>query len=233
MAPHKDWSHLTKEYLESLYQELGNWKRVAVRLGIGRSVLIRVRERLGMELWQYPAPENRNPPPSRLDPRREEILAMAAEGLNCGEIARQIDDDPETVRDFLARNGIARQRPGARHGEKNQNWRGGRLIDQDGYVLVKAKDHPNADRHGYVRLHRLVMEEKLGRLLDPQEVVHHVDGDRQNNEPENLVLFDNNGLHLQHEWQDPAWREHQSAIRRGVPSRRRIREESGTYALWS
>jgi len=54
---------------------------------------------------------------------------------------------------------------------------------------MMAKNHPMANRDGYVPEHRLVMEKKLGRYLTREEVVHHVDGDRANNEPENLVVF--------------------------------------------
>lgn len=39
------------------------------------------------------------------------------------------------------------------------------------------------------REHRAVAEEKLGRPLKPGEVVHHIDGDKHNNTPENLMVF--------------------------------------------
>ncbi len=40
-----------------------------------------------------------------------------------------------------------------------------------------------------VALHRLIIEEQLGRTLDSNEVVHHVDGDPLNNELSNLVVL--------------------------------------------
>lgn len=57
-----------------------------------------------------------------------------------------------------------------------------------GYVLRKVIGHPNANSRGYYPEHRLVMEEHLGRLLLPDEVVHHIDGKRKNNDLSNLKV---------------------------------------------
>lgn len=64
----------------------------------------------------------------------------------------------------------------------------GFITDHAGYVLDQAYDHPNRDSKGYVRRHRLVMENHLGRYLEKKEVVHHIDGNKQNNELSNLEL---------------------------------------------
>lgn len=37
--------------------------------------------------------------------------------------------------------------------------------------------------------HRIVVEEKIGRPLQPGEIVHHIDGNKQNNAPENLRIM--------------------------------------------
>lgn len=100
-------------------------------------------------------------------------------------------------------------------GELNHSWCGGRCIDHDGYVIVLAPaGHPYPRLSGYIYEHRLVMESVLGRYLEPQEVVHHIDGNKSNNEPSNLLLFSNNGEHIAHEWSDPSWAKHQSEIRK-------------------
>lgn len=44
-------------------------------------------------------------------------------------------------------------------------------------------------------LHRRVMEEYLGRKLEPNERVHHIDGNKENNSIDNLYLFSKTGEH--------------------------------------
>ena len=73
-------------------------------------------------------------------------------------------------------------------GELHHNWKG-RQTSPDGYVIIKAHGHPSANKLGYIREHRMVMEATLGRQLEPHERVHHRNGDRGDNRPENLELW--------------------------------------------
>lgn len=75
------------------------------------------------------------------------------------------------------------------------NWKGGRHPDSSGYILTLKPDHHLADVNGYVLEHRLVMEQKIGRYLQPEEIVHHINQIRIDNHPENLLLFPNNKEH--------------------------------------
>jgi hypothetical protein len=78
------------------------------------------------------------------------------------------------------------------HSRKNENlfggnkpWTGrqGIYTDSQGYVFEY-----DPARQKYVRQHRLVMEQMLGRPLEAWEKVHHKNGKRAENGPENLEL---------------------------------------------
>lgn len=102
----------------------------------------------------------------------------------------------QTVQKWLHKHRIPLRTRGYRRGVEHRGWKGGRTIDKSGYVLVHQPSHPAANSAGYVREHRLVMEQTLGRPLLPSEVVHHKDGNVSNNDPGNLQLYPSNGDHL-------------------------------------
>ena len=60
-------------------------------------------------------------------------------------------------------------------GDRHRRWKGGRFVTPAGYVLHKAPRHRHTNAKGYVKEHRLVMEQALGRYLSPtaQEVQKH------------------------------------------------------------
>lgn len=88
-----------------------------------------------------------------------------------------------------------------RYGEENGNWKGGRIIDDQGYIRLRIAGK-------YVAEHRYVMEKALGRELSPDEVIHHLNGDRTDNRFVNLEVT-NQAAHA-------AW--HNKSIKRKAPT---------------
>lgn len=70
----------------------------------------------------------------------------------------------------------------------NSNWKGGKYIHH-GYVYLRNVRHYRSNSNGYVLEHIVVMEKELGRKLNFGEGVHHKNGKKDDNRPENLVLF--------------------------------------------
>ena len=77
-------------------------------------------------------------------------------------------------------------------GHRSTAWKGGRIKDKFGYVLIWKPEHPNAKLAGYIHEHRLVMSEHLGRPLESYEFIHHKNGIKDDNRIENLELLTKN-----------------------------------------
>ena len=69
-----------------------------------------------------------------------------------------------------------------RYGPQHWNWKGGHVA-KSGYKIISRKGKTNLYEH------RVIAEQMIGRPLEKDEVVHHKDGNRANNSPENLVVM--------------------------------------------
>lgn len=74
-------------------------------------------------------------------------------------------------------------------------WQIKKIISKGDYNYTLVPEHPNATKNGYVLEHRIIMENKLGRLLTRKEVVHHLNEIKKDNRPENLELKANKSIH--------------------------------------
>jgi len=73
-------------------------------------------------------------------------------------------------------------------GKNHSRYRG--EMNNHGYIYsVAPEGHPRATKHGYIAKHTLIMETHLGRYLVADEVVHHINGIRDDNRLENLQLM--------------------------------------------
>lgn len=106
--------------------------------------------------------------------------AHYSKGLTCSDCSCRISNGSKT--------GLCRSCFGAsrRTGAKVR-----RLVGRnDGYVVLTGHyDHPNARARGHILEHVKVMSDILGRPLLPHENVHHINGFRDDNRPENLELW--------------------------------------------
>jgi predicted DNA-binding protein (UPF0251 family) len=130
----------------------------------------------------------------------DKVKEMYADGHTQAEIAEALGVSQKVVWRFMKNHGIKARVAAKRdqEGEKNSTWRGGIVEDGSGYILARAEGHPRAKKQGkYVREHILVAEKNLGRSLLPCEVVHHINGIKNDNRPENLAVM-TSSAHLQY-----------------------------------
>ena len=155
----------TKEMLDKDYKELRSADKVACKYGVSKKCILNRMNTFGIQRSRRTVPI-------------EKVRELAAKGLCAQEIG-----------DILGFCKSAISKVGIRKGIKiTDKFHRGYVLTDSGYILLKAPDHPFVNSKGYVREHRLVMEDHIGRFLRPDEIVHHTKGVKADNRIEKLQL---------------------------------------------
>ena len=110
-----------------------------------------------------------------------EQLTISKCACGCGTVLECLDKYGRLRRFVHGHNGA---------GRLHYDYKGGRYINDQGYVMILRPRHPRAASNGYVREHILVMEAYIGRPLKPNENIHHINRNRADNRIQNLKLMD-------------------------------------------
>lgn len=178
-----------EQILELTRQGLGR-HTIARQIGVSHPALSMYMARRGLHSAGMRGPG------IRID--RDEIRRLVlVEGLTQPQIAERLGCCRSAIERASKKMGLQTARTGPRSGASHPGWKGGRVVENCGYVGVHAPLHPLARKPtGRVAEHRLVMEVVLGRYLLPGEVVDHRDDHPRHNWPDNLQLYTSNADHL-------------------------------------
>lgn len=121
-----------------------------------------------------------------------EYLKKEYETKSMNTIAKEMGVSAACIRKYFVQYGIVRRAKYEHFTASHRGaYEGKKRYLSCGYVAVYMPSHPRAGVRKCVYEHDLVMEAHIGRYLNPGEVVHHIDGNKSNNDISNLMLLSN------------------------------------------
>lgn len=222
----------TKEKLIELYvnDDRATMQSVADKLGCSRSAVLRGIQRYGLPSKPHgtqpakviPELDNREWLTEQLETKTMGQLASEL-GVASGRIASRAYGygikTPATDKGKAISDAIKKRYPNGRFGENASNWKGGKVHEGRGYTLVYMPSHPFSKDGTHVYEHRLIMEKHLGRYLGPNDIVHHINGIKNDNRLENLKLM-TRAEHSREHWVDsldaPGLREENRRLHKSI-----------------
>lgn len=160
----------SKDELELLYNQLRSTSAVAQYLGMTKQGVSHWLHKHGILLFNRRSVDRAE--------KKQRIMELLDSGLGKAGIARELGVSKTNVGKLCDELGVTpfcALRPG--------------FAMANGYKTVLANDHPLRDNKSRVREHRLMMESHIGRLLNRNELVHHLNGDKTDNRIENLAII--------------------------------------------
>ncbi len=116
-------------------------------------------------------------------------LEYVSKARSLSEIAKDKGVSYTSVHQAMVKFNIPRRHKGSAPREKHPSWKGGRVGDSYGYIQIKNREHYRANNQGYVREHLLVWEEYHHKKLPKGWLIHHLNGIKDDNRPQNLVAM--------------------------------------------
>lgn len=197
---------VTKEELEAMYlgDQRATMKSIGEKFGVNSRTVERWLKHYGIpSKGRKGYHKSTNP-----ELRDRDWLGAQLKIKTQVQISKELGVDHSMVSYWASKHGLADETkskaikrslaikyPDGQFGKNSFHWKGGRRKASAGYIYIYSPDHPYANKQGAVMEHRLSMEEKIGRYLEPGEVVHHINGIKDDNRPENLELK-TNGTHI-------------------------------------
>lgn len=164
---------------------------IARQIGVSHPSLSAYMIRRGIASGQSPGQH-------RLRIDRDEVRRLIEiDHLTLEQVAERLGCTRSAIDRIVHSKRLKTARTGPRSAANHRSWKGGRVLDKHGYVEIYAPLHPLARKPtGRVAEHRLAAEVKLGRYLQPNEVVDHRDNHPYHNWPDNLHVYATNADHL-------------------------------------
>lgn len=161
--------------------------RIARRLGCDKSAVLNALRRCGVAIRDSGKAKQ-----LEAESRRTEILALYKDGYSLWAIKGALGlQHTNPIARILREAGIVIERR-LMTGERHHMWKGGFHDNALGYRMIRLDRLDPffvlTNTSGYALEHRVVMSRALGRPLRDEESVHHIDGNRLNNELSNLQL---------------------------------------------
>lgn len=174
-----DPKSVSKEQLLEDYRQLNNLSKIATKYGISKNTVRRMFYEKGISVNL------------KLSPKRfvNLIRYLTDKGLNSFEIAEQLGISPGHLNEIAKDHGVKLIR----------RYHKGFITTHNGYRKTKDVSSDDADSKGYVYEHRAVLAKALNIDAIPKDyVVHHINGDKTDNSPDNLEMMtrsDHSKLH--------------------------------------